>query len=132
MIDLAIQPGADPEIAYGLTQQGRFGGCDHEERLEHRSRFIDIVDNRRISTVYDFLLNDVLKFASLLTLRFEQLPEGTRVDYTEQYQCFDVAGDGSAERGERRGATLFYLRRLKIAVEEPDGTSGAVVERSGS
>jgi uncharacterized protein YndB with AHSA1/START domain len=96
-----------------------FLNFDHEERLEHRSRFLDIVDNRRISTVYDFLLNDVLKFASLLTLRFEQLPEGTRVDYTEQYQCFDVAGDGNAERGERRGGTQFYLRRLKIAVEEP-------------
>jgi uncharacterized protein YndB with AHSA1/START domain len=95
-----------------------FHNIDHEERLEHRSRFLDIVTERRITHVYEFRLNEVLRFVALVTI--ELRPEGatTHVDYTEQFQIFDVAGDGSAERGERRGGTTFFLRRLKIAVEQ--------------
>lgn len=96
---------------------GTLFNVDHEERLLHRSRFIDIVEHERITTVYDFLLNDELKFASLLSIELAEVPDGTRVSYTEQYQFFGVVGDGSAERGERAGGTRFLLRRLAIAVE---------------
>jgi uncharacterized protein YndB with AHSA1/START domain len=100
------------------TATGTLFNFDHEERLVHRSRFIDIVDESRITTVYDFLLNDELKLASLLTIDLHTDPAGTRLDYLEQYQYFGVVGDGSAEHGERAGGTRFLLRRLGIALEE--------------
>ncbi len=105
------------------TATGTLFNFDHEERLVHRSRFIDIVEpgsvtNGRITTVYDFLLNDELKLASLLTIELRAEAGGTRLGYLEQYQYFGVVGDGSAERGERAGGTRFLLRRLGIALEE--------------
>ncbi|HEY2643013.1 MAG TPA: SRPBCC domain-containing protein [Galbitalea sp.] len=98
-----------------------FHNVDHEERLEHRSRFIDLVEDRRITYAYEFRLNEVLRFVGLTTIELRPDDSGTRVDYTDQYQFFDVPGDGSAERGERRGGTTFFLRRLKIAVEQGTG-----------
>jgi uncharacterized protein YndB with AHSA1/START domain len=94
-----------------------FHNFDHEERLEHRARFLDIAPERRITYVYEFRLNTVLRFVGLVTIQLQPDGAGTRVDYTEQYQIFDVAGDGNAERGERRGGTTFFLRRLKFAIE---------------
>jgi uncharacterized protein YndB with AHSA1/START domain len=101
------------------TATGTLYNVDHEERLVHRSRFIDIVERERITTVYDFLLNDELKLAALLTIELHAEGENTRLDYLEQYQYFGVVGDGSAEHGERAGGTRFLLRRLDIALREP-------------
>ena len=108
----------DFRIGGSEITRGTFNNFDVPEVLEHRSRFLDIEEGRRITTVYDFLLNGTLRFASLVTVEFAVADGGTRVDYTEQYQCFNVDGDGSAERGERAGGTTFLLRRLKIAVEQ--------------
>ncbi|MES2169138.1 MAG: SRPBCC domain-containing protein [Actinomycetota bacterium] len=104
------------------TATGTLFNVDHDERLEHRSRFIDIVEpdrgaSGRVTTVYDFLLNDELKLASLLSIELHPDADGTRLDYLEQYQYFGVVGDGSAERGERAGGTRFLLRRLGIALQ---------------
>jgi uncharacterized protein YndB with AHSA1/START domain len=95
-----------------------FHNVDHDERLEHRSRFVDLVVERRITYAYEFRLNEVLRFVGLTTVELRSEGSGTRVDYTDQWQFFDVRGDGGAERGERRGGTTFFLRRLKIAVEQ--------------
>jgi uncharacterized protein YndB with AHSA1/START domain len=102
--------------------RGVFDNVGTIENLEHRTRFVDIVEGQRISSFYEFRINDVLKFVAILSVRFHEVETvtavgGTMVSYTEQYQFFDVLGDGSAERGEREGGTRFYLRRLAIAVE---------------
>ena len=94
-----------------------FPNIDREERLEHRSRFLDIVEKQRITAVSEFRLDGVLKLVALLTWQLTEVPGGIRAHYREQYQFLEVIDDGSAERGERRGGTRFMLTGLKLAVE---------------
>ncbi len=97
-----------------------FHNMDHDERLELRSRFLDIEPEKRITITTGFRLNDELRIASVATTEFTPTENGVRVTYTEQYQCFGLVGDGSGdqERGEREGGTRFMLRRLAIALEQ--------------
>jgi uncharacterized protein YndB with AHSA1/START domain len=102
------------------TTRSTFSNLGTPERLELRSRFLDIVPQRRITVSSTFRLNDVLRIASIATTEFEATDAGTRVGYTEQYRCFGLVGDGSGdqERGEREGGTRFLVRRLAIAVDQ--------------
>jgi uncharacterized protein YndB with AHSA1/START domain len=97
-----------------------FSNIEIPEHLELRSKFVDIVPERSIATLTEFRLNGVLRIASVATTELEHTDEGTRVSYTEQYQCFGLSGDGSGdqERGEREGGTRFMLRRLAIALDQ--------------
>jgi uncharacterized protein YndB with AHSA1/START domain len=97
-----------------------FSNMESVERLELRSRFLDIVPEQRITIQSEFRLNDELRIASVASTRFTSTEGGTRVQYVEQYQCFGLVGDGSGaqERGEREGGTRFMLRRLSIAVDQ--------------
>ena len=94
-----------------------FPNIDREERLEHRGRFLDIVEKQRITSVSEFRLDGVLKLVALSTWQLTEVPEGVRAHYREQYQFLEVIDDGTAERGERRGGTRFMLTGLKLAVE---------------
>jgi uncharacterized protein YndB with AHSA1/START domain len=95
-----------------------FNNVDHLERLELRSRILDIVPRRRITANSVFRLDDVVRIVTITTTSFDEVADGTRVSFLEQYQCFGLVGDGSgsAERGEREGGTRFMLRRLAIAL----------------
>jgi uncharacterized protein YndB with AHSA1/START domain len=97
-----------------------FNNLDTPEILELRARFVDIVPERSITTHTEFRLNGALRIASVATTELESIDEGTRVRYTDQYQCFGLVGDGSGdqERGEREGGTRFMLRRLAIELEQ--------------
>ena len=97
-----------------------FNNFETPEHLELRARFVDIVPQRSITTHVAFRLNGSLRTASVTTTEFESVDEGTRVRYTEQYQCFGLVGDGRGdqERGEREGGTRFMLRRLAIALDQ--------------
>jgi uncharacterized protein YndB with AHSA1/START domain len=97
-----------------------FNNMDAPERLVLRSRFVDIVPERRFTAHTEFRLNDELRIASVTTMELEPTADATRVHYVEQYQCFGLVGDGSGaqERGEREGGTRFMLRRLAIALEQ--------------
>jgi uncharacterized protein YndB with AHSA1/START domain len=102
------------------VSRSTFTNLDHPEALELRSRFLAIVPEQRISITSTFTLDGVLRIASLATTELEPSDGGTRVRYTEQYQCFGLVGDGSGEqeRGEREGATRFMLRGLSIALDQ--------------
>ena len=97
-----------------------FDNLETPETLELRARFVDIVPERSITTQVVFRLNGALRIAAVTTTELESIDGGTRVSYTEQYQCFGLVGDGSGaqERGEREGGTRFMLRRLAIALDE--------------
>jgi uncharacterized protein YndB with AHSA1/START domain len=95
-----------------------FAGTAGPEKLEHRSRFVDIARRERITTTYEFQLNGVLRIVALVTVRFVATPEGTLVDYLEQFQFPNLVGDGTNDRAERQGGTRMMLRKLKIVVEE--------------
>jgi uncharacterized protein YndB with AHSA1/START domain len=97
-----------------------FNNMDKVERLELRARFLDLEPERRITISSTFTLNGILRIASVATTEFESDDDGTRVSYLEQYQCFELVGDGSgdSERGEREGGTRFMLRRLSIALDQ--------------
>jgi uncharacterized protein YndB with AHSA1/START domain len=100
--------------------RGTFNNMERVERLELRSRFLDLVPERRITINSTLTLNDILRIASVATIEFEPVEDGTRVSYLEQYQCFGLVADGSgdSERGEREGGTRFMLRRLAIALDQ--------------
>jgi uncharacterized protein YndB with AHSA1/START domain len=97
-----------------------FNNVETPEVLELRARFVDIQPERSITTLTEFRLNGALRIASVATTKLDAIDGGTRVSYTEQYQCFGLVGDGSGaqERGEREGGTRFMLRRLAIALDE--------------
>jgi uncharacterized protein YndB with AHSA1/START domain len=99
-----------------------FNNVDHLERLELRSRLLDIDPQRRITATSTLRLNEVMRIVTISSTTFEPTDEGTRVTFLEQYQCFGLVGDGSgsSERGEREGGTRFMLRRLAIALEQVD------------
>jgi uncharacterized protein YndB with AHSA1/START domain len=97
-----------------------FNNLATPEYLELRARFLEIVPERSITTHTQLRLDGSLRIASVATIELQPDDGGTRVSYTEQYQCFGLVGDGSGdqERGEREGGTRFMLRRLAIALEE--------------
>jgi uncharacterized protein YndB with AHSA1/START domain len=87
------------------------------ERIEYRSRFLDVIDGERVVFATELLIDDRLRSVSLVTVELSPREGGaTLVTYTEQYAFLDVDGDGSAEIAEREGGTRLLLNRLRAAV----------------
>lgn len=96
-----------------------FPNIGHDELLEVRTRFMEIVAPRLVVCTVELRLDGVLRTTSLVTWELKDIDGATRVDYTEQYQVLIPTGDGTADHRERKGATPMMLRGFKIAVEQP-------------
>jgi uncharacterized protein YndB with AHSA1/START domain len=95
-----------------------FPNIERDESLDVRTRFVEIIDERRVVATVELRLDDVLRITSLVVWELTEIDGRTRVDYTEQYQVLVPTGDGSADQGERKGATPMMLRGFKLAVEQ--------------
>ncbi len=99
-----------------------FPNIGRDERVDVRTRFIEIVAPRRIVSEVQLRLDGVFRMTSLVAWELTEASEGsdvaTRVDYTEQYLVLVPTGDGTADQKERRGGTPMMLRLFKITVEE--------------
>ncbi|WP_341721032.1 SRPBCC domain-containing protein [Micromonospora sp. FIMYZ51] len=86
------------------------------ERLEYRSRYIDITGMHRIVYGYESIVDDELRWTALTTVRLAEEPGGTRLDWTEQATFVRYTGDGGNDLAHLRGATVLRLNGLDAAL----------------
>ncbi|MEU6072844.1 SRPBCC domain-containing protein [Micromonospora sp. NPDC047074] len=107
----------DFRVGGGETARSTFTGLDTApERLEYRSRYIDIADTRRIVFGYEAVVDGELRWTSLVTVRFEGEAGGTRLDWTEQVAFLRYTGDGSTDLAHLRGGSVLRLNGLDAAL----------------
>jgi uncharacterized protein YndB with AHSA1/START domain len=94
------------------------------ERMEYRSRFLDIADDELIVVGYEFILDDVRRWVSQVTIEFAPAPaeDGTRITHitriahTEQYALLVYTGDGKNDADHLRGGTRLQFNALAAAL----------------
>jgi len=89
---------------------------EHEERLEYRGTFHDIVPGERVVFSYDLTVDDVRRWASLVTVELAPLDGGTRLTHTEQYVFLAYTGDGAHDTAHLQGGTRLQLNALAAAL----------------
>jgi uncharacterized protein YndB with AHSA1/START domain len=108
----------DFSVGGGEHAQSTFKVLDSApERLEYRSRYIQIVADQRIVFVYESSVDDVLRWTSLTTVLLTEDAGATSLDWTEQVAFLTGTGDGSADLPHLRGATLLRLNGLAAALK---------------
>lgn len=108
-------------VGGGETGRSTLRGIDAPpEQLEYRLRYIDLAPSRRIVYSYEAVVNHVLRWASLVTIRLQDEARGTRLEWTEQVAFLARTGDGSHDLPHLRGATALRLNGLAMAVASGD------------
>jgi uncharacterized protein YndB with AHSA1/START domain len=91
------------------------------EELRNRSRYLDIVVDRRIVFVYEAIVNGVTRWASLATVTFEDAANGgCTLFWTEQVAFLARTGDGSADLPHLRTGTALRLNGIPAALGSGD------------
>ncbi|MBM9509462.1 SRPBCC domain-containing protein [Streptomyces sp. KK5PA1] len=106
------------DFRVGGTEVARstFAVADVTEHLEYRSRFIDIVPGERIVLSYEFLLDAVRRWVSLVTVELTPAPTGTLLTWTEQYTYLVLTADGN-DTAHLQGGTRLLLNGLPRALD---------------
>lgn len=114
------------DFRVGGTEEAQsvFPGMSGPEELEYRSRFLDLVPDRRIVHGYQARVNGVTRWTSQAVLEFAPAPEGTLLTWTEQYAFLVLTGDGSQDVAHLEGATRLRLNGLAALVEGTAAPSG--------
>ncbi|MHC5908231.1 SRPBCC domain-containing protein [Streptomyces sp. S6] len=87
-----------------------------EERIEYRSRFLDLEPAERLVYVYEAHVNEVRRWVSLVTVRLTPQNGGTRLDWIEQYTYLVLSTpDGHQDVAHLRGSTRLLLNGLSHA-----------------
>ncbi|MFB7252528.1 SRPBCC domain-containing protein [Microbacterium sp. NPDC056234] len=93
------------------------------ERIRNRSRYLDIVPDQRIVFSYEAIVDDVVRWVSLVTVMFtDGIPAGSDVVWREQVAFLVQSGDG-ADLPHLRTGTALRLNGLAVAL----GVEGAVL-----
>lgn len=87
------------------------------ERLQYRSRYLDIVEPRRIVFAYESIVDDVPRWASLVTVLIADHEGGSALSWIEQVAFLTRTGDGSDDLPHLRGGTALRLNGLAPALE---------------
>jgi uncharacterized protein YndB with AHSA1/START domain len=107
-------------VGSGETATSTFNVLDSPpERLLYRSRYLDIVPDRRIVFVYESTVNDLLRWTSLTTILLIDDTGRTHLSWTEQVAFLTHTGDGAADLPHLRGATTLRLNGLAAALTPP-------------
>lgn len=94
------------------------------ERIRNRSRYLDIIPDRRIVFTYEAIVDDVTRWASLVTVTFaDGIPTGSDVVWREQVAFLAQSGDGSADLPHLRTGTTLRFNGLPVAL----GVDGATL-----
>lgn len=109
---------AEFRVGGGESARSTFRHLDgRTEQLAYRARYIDLVPDRRIVSSYESIVDDVVRWASLVTVELtENAAGGTRLNWTEQVAFLKVTGDGSADIPHLRGAIALRLNGLYAAL----------------
>ena len=89
---------------------------EHEERLEYRAMFHDIVPDERVVFSYHLTVDDVRRWASLVTVELAPSDGGTSLRHTEQYVFLAYTADGAHDTAHLRGGTRLQLNALAAAL----------------
>ncbi|MFI6689705.1 SRPBCC domain-containing protein [Streptomyces sp. NPDC050485] len=118
----------DFRVGGGETASNVFVSGDVEEFLECRSRFIDILPDRRIVYVYEAHVDGLRRWVSLVTVELTARDGGARLDWTEQYSYLVLTGDGTQDTAHLRGGTRLLLNGLSTVVD-PERYQGLLAKR---
>ncbi|MDX2547966.1 SRPBCC domain-containing protein [Streptomyces sp. WI04-05B] len=109
----------DFRVGGGERARNRVVSEDMDERVEYRSRFLDLEPAEHLVYVYEAYVNDVRRWVSLVTVRLAARDGGTRLDWIEQYTYLVLSGpDGEQDFAHIRGSTRLLLNGLAWAVKE--------------
>ncbi|MFB7842803.1 SRPBCC domain-containing protein [Microbacterium sp. NPDC056052] len=86
------------------------------ERLAYHSHYLDIVPDRRIVFSYTSTVDDVPRWASLVTVLFADDETGCLLTWTEQVAFLTRTGDGRDDFPHLRGGTTLRLNGLAAAL----------------
>ena len=106
----------DLRVGGGEEARGVFAVAGTPETIEYRSRFYDIVPERRIVVASEALVQGRRRGVSLTTIELVAEAPGTRLVMTEQYVLLDVTADGDAEVAEHEGGLRLQLNGLRGAL----------------
>jgi uncharacterized protein YndB with AHSA1/START domain len=105
-------------VGGGETARSTFTGLDTApERLEYRSRYIDITGVHRIVYGYEAIVDGELRWTSLVTVRLDAETDGTCLEWTEQVTFLRYTGDGSGDLAHLRGASALRLNGLDAVLK---------------
>ncbi|MBQ1049686.1 SRPBCC domain-containing protein [Micromonospora sp. C51] len=107
----------DFRVGGGETARSTYTGLDTApERLEYRSRYIDIAGAHWIVYGYEAIVDGELRWTSLVTVRLGVETGGTCLEWTEQVTFLRCEGDGSVDLAHLRGASVLRLNGLDAAL----------------
>lgn len=88
------------------------------EKLRNRSRYLDIIPDRRIVFVYEAIVDDVTRWVSLVTVTLADTEMGrSTLTWTEQVTFLKRTGDGSADLPHLRTGTTLRLNGIPAALK---------------
>jgi uncharacterized protein YndB with AHSA1/START domain len=102
----------DFRVGGGEVARATFAAAGVQERLEYRSRFVDIVANERIVYTYEVIVDDLRRSVSLATVELAPEAAGTLLTYTEHYVFLRLTGDGHADVAERETGMRLQFNGL--------------------
>jgi uncharacterized protein YndB with AHSA1/START domain len=94
----------------------RVSSGEHEERLEYRATFHDIVPDERVVFSYHLTVDDVRRWASLVTIELAPGNSGTSLRHTEHYVFLAYTADGAHDTAHLKGGTRLQLNALAAAL----------------
>jgi len=89
---------------------------EQEERLEYRAVFHDIVPAERVVFSYHLTVDDVRRWASLVTIELAPGNGGTSLSHTEHYVFLAYTADGAHDTAHLQGGTRLQLNALAAAL----------------
>jgi uncharacterized protein YndB with AHSA1/START domain len=108
----------DFRVGGGETARSTFTTAESApERLEYRSRYLDIAGTERIVFGYEALVDGELRWTSLVTVELDAEADGTRLLWTEQVTFVRYDGDGSTDLAHLRGGSTLRLNGLDAALD---------------
>lgn len=92
---------------------------DSVERIERRTRTVQLVPGRLVVFTYEAVVNDQVRWVSLVSVGLRDSREqaaGTKLTWTEQYVLLVMTGDGADDVAHLRGGTGLHLNGLSAAL----------------
>jgi uncharacterized protein YndB with AHSA1/START domain len=115
-------PGSDSRRSYDFREGGHevvvgsFAPSGVVEELRTETHFIDVVEGERLVFSYDLTLDGVRRWASLVTLTFQDRGESTLVTHREQYVFLSYTDDGAHDVAHLRGSVGLAWNALNVAL----------------
>jgi uncharacterized protein YndB with AHSA1/START domain len=87
------------------------------ERLENRAMYFHIEPDRRVIYGYEAIVDDLPRWASLVTVELRPDEDGTELAWTEQVAFINPTGDGRHDLPHLRGGIQLRLNALAAALD---------------